>query len=51
MIWNLVDFPVGVMPFGVETGQNIDSYNDEGDALLRLAKEVRMQSQAQEKKW
>lgn len=40
MIWNFVDFPAGVIPFGVETGQNIDNYNDEGDALLRLAKEV-----------
>lgn len=40
MIWNFVDFPAGVIPFGVETGRNIDDYNDEGDALLRLAKEV-----------
>lgn len=40
MLWNFVDFPAGVIPFGIETGQNIESYNDEGDAVLRLAKEV-----------
>lgn len=40
MIWNFVDFPAGVIPFGIESGRNIDNYDDEGDALLRLAKEV-----------
>ncbi|XP_037049051.1 fatty-acid amide hydrolase 1-like [Bradysia coprophila] len=39
MIWNFVDFPAGVIPFGIETGQNIDHYDDAGDAVLRLAKE------------
>ncbi|KAJ6645715.1 Fatty acid amide hydrolase 1 [Pseudolycoriella hygida] len=40
MIWNFVNFPAGVIPFGVESGQNINNYNDEGDALLKLAKET-----------
>lgn len=44
MIWNFVDFPAGVIPFGIESGGNIDNYNDEDDALLMLAKEVRMYS-------
>ncbi|KAG4075424.1 hypothetical protein HA402_015077 [Bradysia odoriphaga] len=44
MIWNFVDFPAGVIPFGTESGQNIDNYKDEGDALLRLAKESTKES-------
>lgn len=44
MIWNLVDFPAGIVRFGVETGENLDSYGDEGDAMLKLAKEVMIRS-------
>lgn len=40
MIWNIVDFPAGVLPFGVESGKNICAYDDEGDAMLKMAKEV-----------
>jgi hypothetical protein len=42
MIWNLVDFPAGIVRFGTETGENIDSYDDEGDSMLKLAKEVKL---------
>lgn len=40
-IWNLVDFPAGVIPFGHESGKKIDSYNDQGDMSLREAKKVK----------
>ena len=40
MIWNLADFPAGVVPFGKESGENIDSYDTEDDNLLILAKNV-----------
>lgn len=40
MIWNLVDFPAGVVPFGRESGKNIDAYDDEGDNALKMAKKV-----------
>jgi len=39
-IWNLVDFPAGVVPYGQESCQNIDSYDCEGDNILKLAKKV-----------
>jgi len=39
MIWNLVNFTAGIVPFGMESGEMVDSYNDEGDAMLKLAKE------------
>lgn len=42
MTYNFVDFPAGVIPFGVESGENIANYNDEGDALLRLAQQVNL---------
>ena len=40
MIWNLCDFPAGVVPFGTESGKNISSFNDEGDMFLKIAKKV-----------
>lgn len=40
MIWNLFDFPSGVVKFGVESGKNIDSYNHENDFMLRVAPKV-----------
>ncbi|CAG7817001.1 unnamed protein product [Allacma fusca] len=36
--WNLVDFPAGITPFGTETCTKIDSYDDQGDFYLKLAK-------------
>ncbi|CAG7727883.1 unnamed protein product, partial [Allacma fusca] len=36
--WNLVDFPAGITPFGKETCTKIDSYDDQGDFYLKLAK-------------
>ncbi|CAG7820610.1 unnamed protein product, partial [Allacma fusca] len=36
--WNLLDFPAGVVPFGRETATKIDSYDDEGDYFVQLAK-------------
>jgi Asp-tRNA(Asn)/Glu-tRNA(Gln) amidotransferase A subunit family amidase len=38
--WSLLDFPVGVTRFGTESGENIDSYDDEDDSLLKLAKKA-----------
>jgi len=40
MIWNLFDFPAGVVKFGKESGQNIDTFDTENDLALRLAKKV-----------
>ncbi|CAL8085987.1 unnamed protein product [Orchesella dallaii] len=40
MIWNFVDFPAGVVRFGTETGANLDSYDDGGEPMLKLAKEL-----------
>ncbi|CAG7726869.1 unnamed protein product [Allacma fusca] len=36
--WNLVEFPAGAVPFGVETGENTHRYNDENDIILKLVK-------------
>jgi fatty acid amide hydrolase len=38
-IYNFLDFPAGVTPFGTESCTKIDSYDDEGDYTLKLAKE------------
>ena len=40
MVWNLFDFPAGVVPFGIETGMKIDSYDTRGDLCLKTAKKV-----------
>jgi len=40
MFWNLVSFPAGVVPFGRESGKNFDSYDDEGDVALKMARKV-----------
>jgi hypothetical protein len=40
MIWNLCDFPAGVIKFGFESGKNIEKFNDEGDMFLKIAKKV-----------
>ncbi|CAG7815834.1 unnamed protein product [Allacma fusca] len=37
-IWNLVEFPAGVVKFGLENGTDVTDYNDEGDPVLRVAK-------------
>ena len=37
----MAEFPSGVVKFGRESGQNISDYDDEGDFILRLAKNVR----------
>ncbi|CAG7832228.1 unnamed protein product, partial [Allacma fusca] len=36
--WNVLDFPAGVVPFGKESATKIDSYDDEGDYFVQLAK-------------
>lgn len=43
MIWNLFDFPSGVVKFGTESGQNIHNFKDENDFMLRLAPVVSAQ--------
>jgi Asp-tRNA(Asn)/Glu-tRNA(Gln) amidotransferase A subunit family amidase len=40
IMWNLFDFPSGVVPFGQESGEKIDSYDTCGDFVLRLAKKA-----------
>ncbi len=40
LIWSLVNFPAGVVPFGTESGKYIDLYDDQGDYALKLAKKV-----------
>jgi len=40
MIWNMFDFPAGVVRFGTESGENIDGYDTEGDFILEIAKKV-----------
>ncbi|CAG7658359.1 unnamed protein product [Allacma fusca] len=36
--WNLVEFPAGVIPMGIESGQNVDAVDTSGDVFLNLAK-------------
>lgn len=40
MIWNFVNFPTGVVRFGTETSGSVASYDDQGDSVLRAAKNV-----------
>jgi len=40
MIWNMLDFPAGVIRFGTESGNKIDHYDHKNDYILRLAQEV-----------
>ncbi len=40
MIWNLFDFPSGVVKFGLESGAKIDAYDHENDFMLRVAPKV-----------
>jgi len=42
IIWNLTDFPAGVVQFGTESCSRIDQFDDEGDMFLRLAKKVKL---------
>lgn len=44
-IWNFVDFPAGVVRFGTESGNNIDSYDDQGETLFKRAKMVNIRKQ------
>ncbi|CAG7836319.1 unnamed protein product [Allacma fusca] len=38
-IYNLLDFPAGVIPFGIETCSKIEPLDDQDDYFLKLAKE------------
>lgn len=38
MIWNLVEFPAGVVPFGRESGKHYEAFDDEGDLALKFAR-------------
>lgn len=40
MIFNLFDFPCGVVKFGKESLCNVDNYDPQGDMVLRTAKKV-----------
>ncbi|CAG7832998.1 unnamed protein product, partial [Allacma fusca] len=38
-VWNVLNLPAGVVPFGIESGTKVEAYNDEGDMFLKLAKQ------------
>ncbi len=38
--WNLVNFPAGTTPFGIESGDNIENYDDQSDVIFKLVKTV-----------
>ncbi|ODM88582.1 Fatty acid amide hydrolase 1 [Orchesella cincta] len=40
MFWNFVNFPAGIVPFGNETGEHNDEYDDEGEPMFKVAKEL-----------
>jgi hypothetical protein len=40
MIWNLFDFPAGVLRFGTESGEKVDQYDPQGDMVLNTGKKV-----------
>ncbi|ODM90213.1 Fatty-acid amide hydrolase 1 [Orchesella cincta] len=40
VIWNFLDFPAGGVRFGIETGANIEDYDDEDEPTFQLAKEL-----------
>jgi len=40
MIWNFVNFPAGVVRFGTFKGTGVDSYNDQNESILKMAKEA-----------
>lgn len=39
-MWNLTDFPAGIVKFGNESGTRIADFDDEGDLFLKIAKKV-----------
>lgn len=41
MLWNLCDFPAGIVNFGQESGTTLNDFNDQGDMFVKLAKEVK----------
>ena len=40
MIWNLFDFPCGVVRFGKESGTKVEGYDHQGDMVLKVHKQV-----------
>lgn len=45
MVWNLFDFPSGVIKFGFESGEKVKDYNHRNDFMLRVAKMVKKNPQ------
>ena len=41
-VWNLLDFPAGVIPFGQESGTKVDEVKLSNKNLEKLVKEVRI---------
>ncbi|OXA40478.1 fatty acid amide hydrolase 1 [Folsomia candida] len=39
MIWNLFDFPAGVIKWGTESGEKVDKYDCQNDMVLRTGKQ------------
>jgi len=44
LLWNLVEFPAGVVTIGTETGQSLAEFDDEGDMGFIAAKKVMAES-------
>ena len=40
MAWNVVNFPAGVVKFGMESGKNINNYDSKGDQALIMSQKV-----------
>jgi len=39
VLFNLVDFPAGVVTLGAESGKNLENFDDEGDFVLKISYE------------
>jgi Asp-tRNA(Asn)/Glu-tRNA(Gln) amidotransferase A subunit family amidase len=43
-LWNLCDFPAGVVKFGTESGTNLETYAHEEDFFLQIAQKAAKKS-------
>ncbi|ODN04811.1 Fatty acid amide hydrolase 1 [Orchesella cincta] len=44
LMWNMFDWPAGVVRFGTESGKKLEEYNTEGDMLLKWAHQAAQHS-------
>ncbi|CAL8109904.1 unnamed protein product [Orchesella dallaii] len=44
LMWNMFDWPAGVVRFGTESGKKLQDYNTEGDLFLKWAHQAAQQS-------